>query len=557
MGLEYERPREADKVTIYCAHCGGENREEAQFCRFCGQILGTYPEERIASRVEEQETMVPVILAEVQEELVDASTEEELVDVLAENETLEQPEPESIPEEEIATIPLVALESPPLAIPAEQTVSDTVEPEDGISEDAGAVELAGESEQQGSDVEPDAETSDITGEVELAGEPEPQTADVEESAEETSAFLAADSILQDRFRIVKLLSQEEENLVYEAVDMLRCWGCQTVQAQPGGRFCEVCGAELSQQFVVNLRVIPADGSELLHDTEAEWFEQNGSIYIVEIPAKTVSPGDKLPRIRLVSGFHTDVGQVREVDEDSLLALQLDGLCEMTNSPVLAFFAVADGIGGQDAGEIASRVAVHTLAAQVMQRVFIAELGGNQSPIEELSEQLHEAILAANQAILDLRETLDGSNMGCTLTAALLRGTTAVVANIGDSRTYLMHNGKLSQLTRDHSMAAKLVEQNLMRPEEIYSFEQKGVIYRSLGDNFDLLVDLDVVELSIGDRLLLCSDGLWDMVRDTFIEDVMLEQYDPQPASERLVELANMAGGEDNISVIVVDIRSPD
>ncbi|MBN1669095.1 MAG: serine/threonine-protein phosphatase, partial [Anaerolineales bacterium] len=297
--------------------------------------------------------------------------------------------------------------------------------------------------------------------------------------------------------------------------------------------------------------------ELLRDTGAEWFEQNGSVYIVEIPAKTVSPGDKLPRIRLVSGFHTDVGQVREVDEDSLLALQLDGLCEMTNSPVLAFFAVADGIGGQDAGEIASRIAVHTLAAQVMQRIFIAELGGNQSPIEELSEQLYQAILAANQAILDLRETLDGSNMGCTLTAALLRGTTAVVANIGDSRTYLMHDGKLSQLTRDHSMVAKLVEQNLMRPEEIYSFEQKGVIYRSLGDNFDLLVDLDVVELSIGDRLLLCSDGLWDMVRDTFIEDVMLEQYDPQPASERLVELANMAGGEDNISVIVVDIRSPD
>jgi serine/threonine protein phosphatase PrpC len=107
------------------------------------------------------------------------------------------------------------------------------------------------------------------------------------------------------------------------------------------------------------------------------------------------------------------------------------------------------------------------------------------------------------------------------------------------------------------MAAKMVEQNLMRPDEIYAFEQKSVIYRSLGDNSDLLIDLDVIELAIGDRMLLCSDGLWEMVRDTFIEDVMLEQYDPQPASERLVELANMAGGEDNITVIVVDVRSPD
>lgn len=517
-------------MTVYCAHCGGENREEAQFCRFCGQILGTFPEERVASRIEEQETTMPV-LAEVQEELLDVSPAEELAGALTEDETPEQSGSQDTPVAEIATEPLRPLEPPPLETIAEQTVSEAVEAQ--------------------------TEILPAPGVEEITVEPEPQISALEKPTGTTGAFLEAGTILKDRIRIVQLLSQEEENLVYEAVDQLRCWGCQTVQAQPGGRFCEICGAELSQPFTVHLRATPAGVSEQLGDTEAEWFEQDGSIYIIELPVKTASPGEKHPRIRLICGFHTDVGQVREIDEDSLLALQLDGLCEMANSPVLAFFAVADGIGGQDAGEIASRIAVHTLAAQVMQRIFVAELGGNQSPIEELSDQLYEAIVAANQAILDLRETLDGSNMGCTLTAALLRGATAVIANIGDSRTYLMQDGRLSQLTRDHSMVAKLVEQNLMRPEEIYAFEQKSVIYRSLGDNPDLQVDLDVVELAIGDRLLLCSDGLWDMVRDTFIEDVLLEQYDPQPASERLVELANLAGGEDNISVIVVDIRSPD
>ena len=512
-------------MTTYCAHCGGENRSEAQFCRFCGQVLGTFPDERVASRVEEQES--PAAAPETQIESLDAPLEDAAP---------EQPALPDYPAEDELQEAQLPVETIPAESPAPLEILAAVEA------DAGQLELPPAADDQAS--EPELQ-------------PEPQASDIQPSQEETGAFLAAGLVLQNRFRIVQALSKEEESLLYEAVDLQRCWGCQTVQTQPDLRFCEVCGAELSQPFMVNLRVIPAIASDQLLNMDTEWFEQDGKVYIVEIPAKPVHQGDRAPRIRLLSGFHTDVGQVREVDEDSLLALQLDGLCEMANSPVLAFFAVADGIGGQDAGEIASRIAVHTLAAQVMQRIFVAELGGNLSPIEELSEQLHQAILAANQAIVDLRETLEGSNMGCTLTAALLRGTTAVVANIGDSRTYLMHEGKLSQITRDHSMAAKMVEQNLMRPEEIYAFEQKGVIYRSLGDNFDLLVDLDVVELSIGDRLLLCSDGLWDMVRDAFIEDVLLEQYDPQPASERLVEVANMAGGEDNITVIVVDVRSPD
>lgn len=384
------------------------------------------------------------------------------------------------------------------------------------------------------------------GETELEIFPEEDTDRLE--------VLEVGQVLQNRFQITRVIAEEQDSILYEAEDRLRCWNCQAVQFESISRFCEVCGAEMVQRPRVYLRAQPLD--QELQIAEREWFQIDNLAYQVEIPAQPEHAGSAQLRFRLVSGFHSHVGQIRDVDEDSILALQLDGICEMKSAPALGFFAVADGIGGHDAGEVASRVAVHSLAAQIMERVYIPTLGGNKIPTELLVDNLRASIRAANQAILDLRETvLIGSSMGCTLTAALVSECIAVVANVGDSRTYLMHDGKLTQITRDHSMAARMIEQNLIRPNDIYSFEQKGVIYRSLGDNPDLAIDIEIVELAPGDRLMLCSDGLWDMVRDSFIEDALLEQYEPQQASEHLVELANLAGGEDNISVIVVDIRS--
>jgi protein phosphatase len=132
-------------------------------------------------------------------------------------------------------------------------------------------------------------------------------------------------------------------------------------------------------------------------------------------------------------------------------------------------------------------------------------------------------------------------------------TQAVVINVGDSRTYRLRQGHLEQITRDHSIVARLVEQGYLSKEEIYAHDQKSVIYRSLGDRPDVEIDTFQLDLSPGDRLLLCSDGLWEMVRDPLIEEVLLERYDPQQACDRLVELANLSGGEDNISVVVINI----
>jgi protein phosphatase len=118
----------------------------------------------------------------------------------------------------------------------------------------------------------------------------------------------------------------------------------------------------------------------------------------------------------------------------------------------------------------------------------------------------------------------------------------------------LRQGKLSAVTQDHSIVARLLEQGLIEQEEVYTHHQRSVIYRSLGGRVDIEVDIFPLELEPGERLLLCSDGLWEMVRDQMIEEVLLERSDPQQVCNRLVELANLAGGEDNVSVIVLDVH---
>jgi protein phosphatase len=216
--------------------------------------------------------------------------------------------------------------------------------------------------------------------------------------------------------------------------------------------------------------------------------------------------------------------------------------------------VADGIGGNEAGEIASRAAICCLASETMEKLFRPALDPGYPAETDTEQEFKEAALAANQIILDLRRQADTEiNMGCTLTAALIWGAQAIVLNAGDSRTYLLRGGHLEQITRDHSVVARLVEQGYISKDEIYTHNQKSVIYRSLGDRPVLEIDSFRIDLQPGDRLLLCSDGLWEMVRDPLIEEVLLERFDPQQACDRLVEMANLSGGEDNISVVVINL----
>jgi serine/threonine protein phosphatase PrpC len=364
--------------------------------------------------------------------------------------------------------------------------------------------------------------------------------------------LAAGQILNGRFRILRTLTIAEDGFTYEAEDLRRCWNCQAVQDEEAPRYCEACGAEFVQIPLATLHA-SRQTEDLLIEDDRDNFVEGGVIYRIELlsPLPKTAPPTSL---RLISGFMSHSGKVRENNEDSLITLHLTGMCDQECSAALGFFAVADGVGGAASGELASQAAVSCLARGVMQRVFAPEISGETLPDEEVLRIFREIILTANQAILELRSQMDDNDMGCTLTAALARGGRVLVANVGDSRTYRMREGKLSLVTQDHSVVARLVEQELLQPEDIYTHFQRNIIYRSLGIQENLEVDIFTVELEPGERLLLCSDGLWEMVRDAMIEEVLLERYDPQQASDRLVELANLAGGEDNVSVIVLNVQ---
>lgn len=252
----------------------------------------------------------------------------------------------------------------------------------------------------------------------------------------------------------------------------------------------------------------------------------------------------------LAGSYTDTGQVREHNEDSLFQLTM---CLENNGQRQSYgvYIVADGMGGHAAGEIASGMAVRTAARFITEHYLQQMMAGSRLYHEaEMQALARQAVLAANEAIY--RESRSQANdMGSTLTMALVVGNRAVIANIGDSRTYLFRDGKLRRISKDHSLVMRLVELGHLREEDIYTHPQRNAVLRSLGDRAEPEVDIFSLRLLPGDALLLCSDGQWEMTRDPEMERIIAEEPDPQRASAALAAAANQAGGEDNIAVILV------
>ncbi|MDR3053423.1 MAG: Stp1/IreP family PP2C-type Ser/Thr phosphatase [Coriobacteriales bacterium] len=229
------------------------------------------------------------------------------------------------------------------------------------------------------------------------------------------------------------------------------------------------------------------------------------------------------------GSRTDVGCVRAHNEDSLIARP-------------PFFAIADGMGGHEAGEVASEIAVETLARYDLSSADVATLS--------------TAIIAANRAILrGAREGVGRQGMGTTLTAAIIEDDDLLIAQVGDSRAYLLHGGRLQQITHDHSLVEELVAMGEITPDEALTHPNRSVITRALGSDFDTRPDYYELAIQPGDRLMLCSDGLSGMVGITKMEHILKTKGDPQLAADTLVEAARDAGGYDNITTIVVDVGS--
>jgi PPM family protein phosphatase len=231
-------------------------------------------------------------------------------------------------------------------------------------------------------------------------------------------------------------------------------------------------------------------------------------------------------VRVVVGVATDIGRVRERNEDSYLV-----------EPPL--YAVADGMGGARGGAVAS-----SLALDRMEKLF---RGGKGS----LAELIH----SANRAVFE-RSVSDRrvSGMGTTLTAATVDDQGAHLGHVGDSRAYLLRAGSLRQLTEDHTLVNRMVKAGEITPQEAGVHPHRNVLTRSVGTEPEVDVDEEDVPLIDGDRLLLCSDGLTGMVTEPQIQAILEATTDPQEAADRLIKAANRAGGIDNTTVLILDIH---
>ena len=239
-------------------------------------------------------------------------------------------------------------------------------------------------------------------------------------------------------------------------------------------------------------------------------------------------------IAVESAGLTDVGQKREGNEDAFI---LDDS--------LSLYVVADGMGGHLGGEVASRVAIESLVHQFSHRA-VRNMSSNP---EEIRHALTSAFRRSNQVVMDQAAEDDNlRGMGCTLIACLIARDTAYVCHVGDVRCYLANSSKFTQITTDHTYMAELANDEFATQRPDLS---RSVLSRAIGYPFAEDPEFHAFELHKGDRILLCSDGLWSMVVDAQLKKILLQSATAEDACSNLVHQANEAGGKDNITVVTI------
>lgn len=257
-------------------------------------------------------------------------------------------------------------------------------------------------------------------------------------------------------------------------------------------------------------------------------------------ASIIAAEGSMLMFNLTIAQQTDIGRTRQSNEDSMLSYVPE------DSQILArkgaLFVVSDGLGGHTSGEIAS-----ALAAQVIRDQYY------QDADEDRAASLQRAIKQANRAIVERAAQNEAwSGMGTTVVAAVLCDDTVYAANVGDSRVYIVRGDTIRQITEDHSWVAQQIRAGQMTPEEARDHPKRNVIYRCLGEDKDVEVDLFTEQVQDGDLLVLCTDGLSGQVNDTELL-AMVRQYQPQESVQRLIARANENGGPDNITAIVIQV----
>lgn len=237
-----------------------------------------------------------------------------------------------------------------------------------------------------------------------------------------------------------------------------------------------------------------------------------------------------------TAYQTHIGRVRQANEDSV---QIQPLTNGWFSAV-----VADGMGGHQAGDVASRMAVE---------ILMDRIGGLSTPISlsELEDKMDLAIQQANKEIFEFAQThSECRGMGTTIVIAVVNEKSGVLAHIGDSRIYLGHQGQLEPMTNDHTLVNELLKNHQITPEEAISHPRRNILTRALGTDEIVEADFQILDWKTGDLLLLCSDGLYGKVTQEEMEKI-IQQETPTAAAEQFIQQALAAGGDDNITVALL------
>jgi serine/threonine protein phosphatase PrpC len=384
--------------------------------------------------------------------------------------------------------------------------------------------------------------------------------------------LPAQAVVAGRYQVQRVVSAAEapsgEN-IYRVVDLRgneKCWSCGTTYAasDDSQRFCPECGADmLGHELTLHERVATVDETPTQPLSEAnlppapadgQVIYERGREYRIEADKAEASAFPS--GVKITIGAASDVGLARQGghNEDSIghivLEIQHDSYAEP-----LALAVVADGLGGHASGREASRLVVRTLLDHVLRTVALPRvetLTDAPATEEGLRRILGEGIQAANEALCQANDE-QHLDMGSTVVAALAYEGTAYIANVGDSRAYALEGETLRRITTDHSLVEQLVAGGIIANADRYTHPERNQIFRSLGLHREMEVDFFTQRLRPGMRLLLCSDGLWEMARDDEMTRILLANADPQAACDALIQAANKAGGEDNISAVVVQV----
>jgi len=378
-------------------------------------------------------------------------------------------------------------------------------------------------------------------------------------------ILAVGAVVAGRFVVQGIAAQDDGRVRYAVEDRGVCPACHAlIQPSDEEPYCFECGAyvmapDLSrpQRVLAPVADVDAEAGELI-TVDGQAFLLLAEVAAPAKEAGTAMPANPFPSgVQLLVGQRSDVGLARadRPDEDSIFALTLSTIYESRATPTLGLYFVADGMGGHGDGEIASRMVAETVGGALLQSLILPLLQGKRLPAETVEALLDNAVQLGNRLVRQEAAVRD-NGMGSTLTLAFVHDAHAYVINVGDSRTYLWRGGVLQQITEDHSVVFELFRINQISEGEIYTHPHRNTITRNMGFGLAVQPDFYQIDLLPGDTLLLCCDGLWEMLHNDGIADVFLTSYgDPQQICDELIRRANQAGGDDNISAIVVRVQA--